>query len=251
MAYNLTNEDLEFLKNYNITDYKRPSVATDLVIFSVRKNERSIINRKTILSVLLVRRSNYPFKGKWAIPGGFCKPSEDVIESAIRCLKEEANVTNKEVFLNNIYGKKDRDPRGWIISNTYNVYLTEEQVETRENCEWETAWFDIVFDIDSIRLVSNEETLELKEGNLAFDHAKIILDSIYKLRNDIRFDIRIAFEFLPDNFTLFELQNVFEAINDEKITTSNFRRDMKKYLVETNETKISGCRPAQLFTKKI
>lgn len=112
----------EFLAGYDLTKYDRPSVAADVVVFSVMKDDecedvRRLQEKK--LKILLIRRGGFPYKGSWAMPGGFCRKGEDVIDSARRELCEETGIDDAYVKLVGVYGEPDRDPRGWVISSTY------------------------------------------------------------------------------------------------------------------------------------
>ena len=94
-SYKMSREEKEYLSHYDINAYERPSIATDIVIFSVlddgiNDNIRKL--PKKALKVLLIKRANYPYKDCWALPGGFAKFGEDVAETARRELYEETNV---------------------------------------------------------------------------------------------------------------------------------------------------------------
>ena len=86
-TYEMSDEEKEFLAGYDLTKYDRPSVAADVVVFSVMKDDecedvRRLQEKK--LKILLIRRGGFPYKGSWAMPGGFCRKGEDVIDSARR-----------------------------------------------------------------------------------------------------------------------------------------------------------------------
>lgn len=135
----------EFLQNYDITKFDRPSLTTDIVLFALDKFQQSI---KSIgingLQVLLIKRNTFPFKDKWALPGGFCKPSETMIETAKRELYEETNVQDTALRLIGTYSSKDRDPRGWIISNAFMGIIDKETCNLRADTDaWEAGWFRI------------------------------------------------------------------------------------------------------------
>ncbi|CBK83018.1 hypothetical protein CCU_14140 [Coprococcus sp. ART55/1] len=97
---------------------------------------------------------------------------------------------------------------------------------------------------------SDSYYIEECEG-LAFDHARIITEAVLGLREDVRRDMKLAFDLLPDRFTLTELQNVYEQIWDMELTTPNFRRKIVEYVEETDAYQ-SGerYRPAKLFTRR-
>ena len=105
-------------------------------------------------------------------------------------------------------------------------------------------------DMSSCGRSSDSYYIEECEG-LAFDHARIITEAVLGLREDVRRDMKLAFDLLPDRFTLTELQNVYEQIWDMELTTPNFRRKIVEYVEETDAYQ-SGerYRPAKLFTRR-
>lgn len=285
MDYVLTEEDRNFLKTYDINNYKRPSLAIDLVIFLLNEKEKKDIRKipEQKLSILLLKRQMPPFSNKWALPGGFCHPDEDVVETANRVLYDEAGVSNACLSLTGVYGEKNRDPRGWIISNTYTVLLKNSKINRKND---PNLWKAIIFDVELIeknkyvegdkaitlyemRFSSENEcfSVEVKEISsskfiskhitevscneyFAFDHAKMIFDNLIILRNSVEIDKRIPFELLQEKFTFFELQNAFEQILGKKLIKSNFRRDIERYIVKTEEyVSKAGCRPAILLKR--
>lgn len=287
----MDKEEKEYLKNYNIADYERPSIATDIVVFSVlndgeRDNIRKLQKKK--LKVLLIKRGSYPFKNCYAMPGGFCIPGEDVIDTARRELYEETNVGDVYLKLVGVYGEKDRDPRGWIISNTFMALMNGEDCKIKAGTDaWEAKWFGIKVESDIINKQINEDeiitetnynlildnsedniniTATIKEkkifknnhenvsytiinsDKLAFDHGKIILNALLTLRKEVDYNLRVAFDLMPERFTLTGLQNVYELILDKKLLTANFRRKIAGYVMETEDViEGEGFRPAKLY----
>ena len=111
----------EFLKNYNPDEFEKLSMTADILIFSV-SSEENLNYRKTDkkkMSILLVKRNNYPFKDMWCLPGGFVDIKEDLDEAPIRILKKETNLD--DIYLEQLYtfGSVDRDPRMRIVSTSY------------------------------------------------------------------------------------------------------------------------------------
>lgn len=310
-TYEMSDEEKEFLAGYDLTKYDRPSVAADVVVFSVMKDDecedvRRLQEKK--LKILLIRRGGFPYKGSWAMPGGFCRKGEDVIDSARRELCEETGIDDAYVKLVGVYGEPDRDPRGWVISSTYmalmngrdcrlkagddaqdarwfTVELTDVSTEVTEAAEVSGIGVEIVkneveashevqnvkryrlvlknadsdikltavlrrTDMSSCGRSSDSYDIEECEG-LAFDHARIITEAVLGLREDVRRDMELAFDLLPERFTLTELQNVYEQIWDMELTTPNFRRKIAEYVEETDAYQ-SGerYRPAKLFTRR-
>ena len=131
---------------------KKPSVTVDGVII---KNGK----------VLLIKRKNEPFKGRWALPGGFVEYGETVEEAVLREVKEETGMDAKIKKLVGVYSSPDRDPRGHTISI---VFLMEAKGETIAGDDATEARF---FDLKKL-------------PPLAFDHAKIIEDAVKTFNNE-------------------------------------------------------------------
>lgn len=282
---NYTSEN-DFLKDYDESQYKSPSVTVDTLVFTIgnKKSENYRKLSSKSLQILLVKRKEYPEKDKWAIPGGFMNVDETIIEAANRRLKEEVGLEN--VYLEQLYtwGDIDRDPRKRILSTSYLSLVNKEDVSVHSGeTAWEAGWFDISFkeisketinDTQKINMeliLTHSETLEELKINvvinksiknhlidvnteiigdkvLAFDHAKIISYAITRLRNKLEYS-SIAVHLMPEAFTFGDLQNVYECILDKELIGPNFRRKMKSLLVEANDINKtnSGHRPAQLF----
>lgn len=291
--YVMSEAEKEYLAGYDITAYERPSLATDMVVFSilndgVSDNIRKL--QKKSLKVLLIKRANYPYKDCWALPGGFLRQGEDVIETARRELYEETGVSDAYLRLIGAYGEPGRDPRGWIVSNTYMALVNGEQCRPRPGTDaWEARWFGVEvtaggsdrIDTDEGVVSTTDYTLHLTEeynnlevttvirehrryrnyhksvsyeivsdGEVAFDHAKIILNALLLLRDDAENNLETVFDLMPKLFTLTELQNAFEIILDRKLVPANFRRKIMDYVEETDQIiEGAGYRPAKLFKR--
>lgn len=265
----------EYLSQYDITKYERPSVTADIVAFMIRSEETANYKTDSVnrLSILLVKRGAHPYKGRWALPGGFLLPGETIEECAYREITEEANVTPVALMPVGVFSEPGRDPRGWIISHAFASIISEESVkQVGGDDATEAQWFDIRFDRQpdgtsllclsydgtEIRTVLREE--ETKFGRtsfreesgdgLAFDHARIIATALTALREGAR-NYETLFDFLPERFTLTALQKVQETIMNIEILPANFRRKVSDYVVETDEyTQGAGHRPAKLFRRK-
>ena len=271
----------EYLSQYNINKYERPSVTTDIAAFMIRSEESDNYKRdsENRLSILLVKRGVHPFMDCWALPGGFLKPNETVEECALREITEETNVVPVAILPVGVFSEPGRDPRGWIISNAFFSVITEESVKQVGGDDAADAqWFDVSFEKDndgdyrlslSLRGNTASESIHLdavltkertklgksiflikNSGGLAFDHARIIAEAVCLLRKYAQ-DFNTIFDFLPEKFTLNEVQKVQETILDISILPANFRRKINDYVIETEEyTQGAGHRPARLFKRK-
>jgi 8-oxo-dGTP diphosphatase len=192
-------------------DYARPALTVDCVIFGFDDAD---------LKVLLIERDLPPFRGKWALPGGFVHVDETLDEAARRELVEETAL--KEVFLEQLYtfGNLKRDPRERVVSVAYFALVALHQHVPRAATDARAAlWFGVS---------------ELP--SLAFDHAQIVAAAVQRLRGKIRYQ-PIGFELLPPRFTLSQLQHLYEAILERPLDKRNFRKKIlgMDLLVETDE----------------
>ncbi len=206
---------------------KTHEVTTDVVIFTIKDGK---------LKVLLVKRAHEPFKGKWAIPGGFIRISETIDAAALRILKEKTNVQN--IYLEQLYtfGDPLRHPTARVITCAYFALIRSDDIvlSFEDNSEITEVQWHPVYDLPP----------------LAFDHKEIIEYSLKRVRERLEF-CPIAFQLLPEKFTLTELQKSYELILDKKLDKRNFR---KKFLAlsilkELDEcTKSGSKRPARLYS---
>jgi 8-oxo-dGTP diphosphatase len=209
---------------YDASQYDRPSVTVDVVIFSLIEEN---------LNVLLVQRKYEPYPGMWAIPGGFVHPDESLEEAAVRELAEETGVT--DVYIEQLYtfGEPGRDPRTRVITVAYFALVPFTAIEHRPGEDAAaTAWFAMD---------------QLPE--LAFDHAEILAYALTRLRYKLEYT-SVGFELLPDEFTLTELQRAYEIILEEKLDKRNFRRKILAagILEDAGRKKQEGeGRPAKLY----
>lgn len=176
----VSREEQDFFKQYDITKFERPSIAVDMAVFSIlgmtgdearirdAENYRKLPEKR--LKILLIKRASYPYKNCWALPGGFCRKGENVIETAYRELKEETNVESAYLKPIGIFGEEGRDPRGWIISNLHLALMDGEACKLRGGSDaWEARWFEVIFSQRVIRreigenfaVMENEYDLQL------------------------------------------------------------------------------------------
>ena len=280
----------EFLANYNIANFDRPSLASDIVLLSLRRDESNNSDKRAnvnALQILLIKRASHPFMNKWALPGGFCKPTETVYETAKRELFEETNVSDAYLKLSGVHSKQNRDPRGWIISNAWLGLIDRYQCELRADTDaWEAVWFTVkslestitngnmnmteythkltlvndetnetltcvVTETIILNVNSSESVFNTVSSDFAFDNDENITQALVSFREEIKENIKPLFNLVPDLFTLTELQTAYELILDTK--SQNFRRRIDDY-VQATETfvevqAIRPCRPARLFMK--
>ena len=176
--------------------YEHMGVTTDCVIFTYE-------DRK--LKVLLVRRGGEPFKGKWAFPGGFLKMDENAEQGALRELREETALVPSAISQFGVFSDVLRDPRERVITIAWYALVKPHEVVGGDDAD-EAAWFPI-------------EDLP----PLAFDHRIIFEAAMERLRRDIHFQ-PVGFDLLDDEFTIPDLQRLYEAILGVKFDRRNFQR---------------------------
>ena len=268
-------DEEKYLEGYSTENYPRPSVAADIAVFKLR-SERTDNFRKDargVLSLLLIRRGGHPYKDHWALPGGFLSPGETIEDCALREVQTETSVVPESLMSVGMFSEPGRDPRGWIISNAFvSVIGSTEETQRSGDDAADAQWFDVSFEKKEegmylLRLrhddiVLSAELCEEKSrfgissfvirdsGGLAFDHAAIIARALTALRNGAK-DFNFIFDFLPEKFTLTELQNVQETIMNISVLSANFRRKVAGLVEETDEyTEGAGHRPAKLYKRK-
>ena len=205
-------------------EYPHPAVTTDIVVFTIRHQS---------LKVLLIKRAEDPHLGSWALPGGFVGIAEGLDAAAERELGEETGVTG--VYLEQLYtfGKPNRDPRERVITVAYYALIPSDRLQIRAATDTEAVgWFAL----DEL-------------PSLAFDHQTILDMALERLRAKLDYST-IAFQFMPHEFTLTELQSVYELILGEPIDKRNFRKRILALhaVEETGQERREGAhRPARLY----
>ena len=267
--------EAEYLKDYNPKDFEQLSMTADILLISISDEETNNY-RKTndkMMSILLVKRDDYPFKGKWCLPGGFLNPvGETLEECAKRILKKETNL--QDIYLEQLYtfDNPKRDPRTRVVSTSYMALVDKNKLTDMINEN--ACWFDVVLlednkkevevtlsnGIDTINLkikkVLREKTTDrydfISENNneIAFDHDLVIVAGLERLRNKLNYT-DIVFNMMPKYFTLGELQKVYEVILNKKLLDPAFRRIIAGKVEKTNKMKTGeGHRPSALFKYK-
>ena len=273
MKSNYASEE-EFLKDYDSSIYDKLSMTADILILSVSSKD-SINYRKTdkkMMSILLVKRDEYPSKGKWCLPGGFLNPKTETLEEcARRVLKRETNLSN--IYLEQLYtfDRIDRDPRLRVVSTSFVALIDKEQLTDEVK---NASWFDIIDIKEHNNIVtmtlSNGETIidfkikkvlrekttdrydfiSVENKDIAFDHDLVILTGIERIRNKASYT-DVVFNMMPEYFTLGELQQVYEVILNKKLLDPAFRRIIAKKTIKTEKMKTGeGHRPSYLFKYK-
>jgi 8-oxo-dGTP diphosphatase len=205
-------------------EYPRPMVSVDCVIFGLDDDS---------LKLLLIKRGGDPFKGKWALPGGFVEMDESLDDAARRELQEETGLTR--LYLEQLYtfGAPNRDPRGRVITVAYWALTRVLAQPIRADSDAaQAAWFALS---DLPRL--------------AFDHADIIDAAVQRLRAKVRYQ-PVGFHLLPPRFTLSQLQSLYETILEQKLDKRNFRKrilDMEILQSLDEVQKDVAHRAAQLY----
>lgn len=277
----------EYLRTYDASQFERPSVTVDMLIFTVvdeqEENYRKLSPKS--LQILLVKRGEHPFLGQWALPGGFVSPRESLEDAAKRELFTETNIQN--IYLEQLYtwGDVGRDPRMRVISTSYMALVDSSTLSLQagddaDEAEWfriEDKWLKetktatengtVTEKWLELRLVNAKEELSatikitktianrivqekheiVDAGNIAFDHAKLIQYALERLRGKIEYT-DIAFALMPELFTLSELQQVYEVILGKELLAAAFRRKVADKVLETNQyRKHAGHRPSKYY----
>ncbi|ADV68441.1 NUDIX hydrolase [Deinococcus maricopensis] len=202
-------------------------LAVDVAAFAMHGGE---------LRVLLVQRGTLPHAQTWALPGGFVHEGEELHDAALRELREETTINLEPRHLEQFFtfGAVQRDPRGRIVSVAHMAVLPH----------------------GTVRVTSGGNTIGADwfpahtPPPLAFDHADILTRALNRLRTRLEY-AHLALEFLPETFTLPELQEVHEAILNRKLDKRNFRKRLlaQGVLLASGERRNGVGRPAQLYRR--
>jgi 8-oxo-dGTP diphosphatase len=201
-------------------------VTVDLVVLTIRDGA---------LNALLIRRGIPPFKGRWALPGGFVLDDEDLAAAAERELREETGVATAAGHLEQLrtYGAPRRDPRGRVVSVAYLALLPDLPAPTAGSDAAGAHW----------RLLE-------PVSRLAFDHDEILRDGVERARAKLEYT-PLAAAFCPPEFTIAELRGVYEAVWGTDLDPRNFHRKVTTtdgFVRSTGRRRAQAVgRPAELF----
>ena len=208
------------------------AVTVDLVVLTVRDGS---------LAALVVRRGVAPYRGRWALPGGFVRADEDLLDAAVRELEEETGLTSVRVHLEQLrtYGEPRRDPRGRVVTVAYLALVPDLPAPVAGTDASSARWTDA-------------GDLLADQARLAFDHARILADGVERARAKLEYT-PLGAAFCPSEFTIAELRHVYEAVWGTALDPRNFHRKVTGtpgFVVETGGTTTrNGGRPAQLYRR--
>ena len=263
----------EFLRLYNPDAFDRLSITVDAVVFSVdttiqTKNYRKLDDQK--ITVLLVKRKEHPYIGKWSLPGGFVGGGETLDNAAKRVIKDKTGLIDVYLEQLAVSGDPDRDPRMRIVSCAYLALLDRSKYKIKESAlVADSAWFEFELNEKEISLTNGGEEIVIPfiksearngkitvyhynavYGGLAFDHGNILLRAIISLREQAN-NTDIVFNLLPNEFSVTQLQQIYEIILGEKLLAPAFRRKIASKIRETGRfSQEKGHRPSQFYVYK-
>ena len=202
------------------------AVTVDLVVLTIRAGD---------LCALLIRRGIPPYRGRWALPGGFVLPDEDLDEAAVRELREETGLPlagHLEQLAS--YGTPRRDPRGRVVTIAYLALLPDLPAPTAGSDASGAAWRPV------------------GTAGLAFDHGRILADGVERARAKLEYT-PLATAFCPAEFTVADLRTVYETVWGAPLDPRNFHRKVTTtagFLTATGRTTAGERgRPAQLYRR--
>jgi 8-oxo-dGTP diphosphatase len=212
------------------------AVTVDLVVLTVRDDGSG-----PALAVLLVERGEEPFLGRWALPGGFVRPDEDLLGAAERELAEETGLPRGAVHLEQLasYGTPGRDPRQRVVTVCYLALAPDLPVPRAGTDAADARWVPV-------------ERAGVDPGPLAFDHDRLLADGVERARAKLEYT-PLATSFCGEEFTVAELRRVYEAVWGGALDPRNFHRKVTGadgFLEPTGATTTrDGGRPARLFRR--
>lgn len=232
--------------------YPRPAVTCDVVVFAMRADD---------LGVLLISRKDEPFKGRWALPGGYVNENESLGRAAQRELAEETGITGAKLEQLGAFGDPGRDPRGHTITVAYLTFLFTEAKITAGDDAAAAKWHPLrhlaltepaLAQADAPRGPSASSAAAARRGPtsrraarplpLAFDHAMIVALAYRRLCHYLDDPLRPrGFELLPARFTLADLHHFYEAVLGRSLPKRSFQRR----LFDQNLVVVAGTKPTR------
>ena len=186
--------------DYDPGDFPPFAVTVDIAVFTIRND---------VLHLALVRRGEEPFRGQWALPGGFVRMDEDLDQAAVRELREETGLRRGDswhVEQLGSYGAPGRDPRMRVVTVAY-LAVCPDAPRPRRGGDDGQATFLPVGDV----------------GSPAFDHGRIVRDALERVRAKLEYTA-LAARFLRPEFTVTELRQVYETVWGVRLDEGNFQR---------------------------
>ena len=217
-----SEEEAAYLRSYDPSSYPSTFTTVDIIVLTIRNGE---------LCLPLVKRKGFPYRGRWALPGGFVEPEETLYDAALRELQEETGMTSPRGHLEQLqtYGDPHRDPRARIISVAYLAMIPG--LETpRYGSDAEDARFWAVRDLVD------------EQVPLAFDHARILADALERAAAKLEYTT-LATAFCEPTFTRGDLRRVYDIVWDTKLPAPNFHRKVSKspgFVEELDDKRPSG-----------
>lgn len=202
------------------------SVAVDLLVFTIEEDR---------LKILTIRRQYPPFEGQRALPGVFVKADETLDQAAQRGLREETGL--EDIYFEQLYtwGAPDRDPRRRVISVSYLALVDAQRLRG----------FGPGLRTTGAALSDVQALLEAED--LAFDHRQIIACGRERLAGKVEYT-PIAFSLVPEEFTLPQLQRVYEILLGKPLYKANFRKKIAPLVEETDRsTSGDAHRPSKFY----
>lgn len=255
-----SKEEEEYLKNYDPNNWPKPGVCADVAVFGYSGQK---------LYLLLVERGNYPYKGCYALPGGFANMDEDIIETATRELEEETALQGIYIEQVSVWGKPGRDPRDRTISALHIALINKDKANVMAGDDAKSAkWFQITNYIENrdyfaqdkvIRtkklILENETVLApqikqtvcygdskcmneeiLDDSDLAFDHAHCIINAYEKLKERLLYS-DLAYGLIGKVFELAEMKKLYDTVFQKNWNIDELAR--LKILEKVDQSKYS------------
>lgn len=229
--------------------FPRPSVTCDVVVFTIRYDD---------LAVLLIRRKKDPFRGSWALPGGFVNENEALDRAAARELYEETGVSGVKLDQISAFGDPGRDPRGHTVTVAWMTYLVAEVGIVAGDDAERAEWYPLrSLGIEQIPQLAAKPASASGRGSgratgnkgrvrLAFDHERIIVAAYRRLCQNLDPLLRdVAFDLMPPRFTLAEFRQTFEIVFGRPLTAPSVRRNLVDRGLVVPATHKPAARPSR------